>query len=248
MEEGVDAADVCVVIKWCIMNIEVYCDESGLEALTRKDAHDYSGIGSLWMHADYRAEFKESMNVIKAKHNIKGELKWQKVSPAYLELYKETIAYFFSTPQLRFRIILIESRIVDNIRFHDKDAELGFYKFYYQLLHHWILDFNNYNIFLDFKVNRNKGRLKILKDVLNASNITSDIQQMQALHSEESLGIQLADLLTGLVTAKFNRNTHSIAKRELIDSVEEFIGRPITHTPKYEEKFNVFKINLQGGW
>ncbi len=230
------------------MNIEVYSDESGLEALTSKDAHDYTGIGSLWMHADYRIEFKASMNNIKAKHNINGELKWQKVSPAYLDLYKEVLAYFFSTPQLRFRVILIESSIVNNIRFHDKDAELGFYKFYYQLLHHWILDFNSYNIYLDYKVNRNKGRLKVLKDVLNASNITSDIQQVQALHSDESLGIQLADILTGLATAKFNCEIRSTAKKELISSVEKHIGRTIAHTPKSEEKFNVFKINLQGGW
>lgn len=230
------------------MNIEVYCDESGLEALTRKDAHDFTGIGSLWMHSGYRSEFKASINAIKEKHSIKGELKWQKVSPAYFDLYKDIIAYFFSTSQLRYRIIIIESRIVDTIKFHDKDAELSFYKFYYQLLHHWILDFNNYNIYLDYKVNRNKGRLKVLKDVLNASNITSDIQQVQALHSQESLGIQLADLLTGLVTAKFNRKTHSIAKNELTNWVEKHLGRTIAHTPKCEEKFNVFKINLQGGW
>ena len=230
------------------MNIEVYCDESGLEALTRRDAHDYTGIGGLWMHSDYRSLFKASMNDIKAKHNIKGEIKWQKVSPAFFGLYEDVITYFFSTPQLRFRVILIESRIVDNIKFHDKDAELGFYKFYYQLLHHWILDFNNYKIYLDYKVNRNKGRLKVLKKVLNASNITSDVQQVQALLSEQSLGIQLADVLTGLVTAKFNRKTISAAKNELIDCVEKHLGRTIAHTPKFEEKFNVFKINLQGGW
>ena len=230
------------------MNIEVYCDESGLEALTRKDAHNYTGIGSLWMPSGFRSEFKESMNEIKAKHNVKGELKWQKVSPAFINLYKEVINYFFITKELRFRIIIIESSIVDNIRFHDKDAELSFYKFYYQLLHHWILDFNAYNIFLDFKVSRNKGRLKILKDVLNASNITSDIKQLQALQSNESMGIQLADVLTGLVTAKFNLKTKSNAKNELINTVEKYIKKPIAHTPKHEEKLNVFKINLQGGW
>lgn len=230
------------------MDIEVYCDESGLEALTRKEAHDYTGIGSLWMPAEYRQEFKAQMNAIKENHSIKGELKWQKVSPAYFDLYQEVIAYFFSTPQIRYRVILIESRIVDNIRFHNKDAELGFYKFYYQLLHHWILDFNKYKFFLDFKINRNKGRLKVLKDVLIASNITSDIMQVQALPSEESLGIQLADVLTGLVTAKFNQNTHSEAKKQLIRSVEKLLGRTIAHTPKCEMKFNVFKINLQGGW
>ena len=35
-----------------------------------------------------------------------------------------------------------------------------------------------------------------MKKVLDASNITSDVQQVQALHSHESVGIQLADVLT----------------------------------------------------
>lgn len=230
------------------MNFEVYCDESGLEALTRKDAHKFTAIGGIWMPAEFRDSFKASMIAIKEKQNIKGELKWQKISPAYLELYQEVINYFFDTPELRFRVIMVESKTVDNIRFNDKDAELGFYKFYYQLLHHWIFDFNTYNFYIDFKVNRNKGRLKVLKMVLDASNLTSNIQQVQALHSHESLGIQLADVLTGMVSAKFNKEISSDAKKNIIKLAESKLHKSIAPTKKWEEKFNVFKINLQGGW
>ncbi|MDA3821096.1 MAG: DUF3800 domain-containing protein [Bacteroidales bacterium] len=230
------------------MDFEVYCDESGLEALTRNDAHKFTAIGGIWMHSEFRDAFKASMNAIKEKHNVKGELKWQKISPAYLELYQEVVNYFFDTPELRFRVIMIESRTVDNIRFNDKDAELGFYKFYYQLLHHWLFDFNSYNVFVDFKVNRNKGRLEVLKRVLDASNITSDIKQVQALHSNESLGIQMADILTGMVSAKFNKEISSKTKKSIIEIAETNLGKVIAPTPKWEEKFNVFKINLQGGW
>ncbi len=230
------------------MDFEVYCDESGLEALTRKEAHKFTAIGGIWMPAEFRETFKTGMIVIKDKYNIKGELKWQKVSPAYLNLYAEIINYFFDTKELRFRVILIESRTVDNIRFNEKDAELGFYKFYYQLLHHWIYDLNSYNIFLDYKVNRNKGRINILKKVLDASNITSEIQQVQALPSHQSLGIQLADILTGLVASKFNNKFTGQAKGRLIEIAESRLGHTITRTSKRVEKFNVFKINLQGGW
>jgi hypothetical protein len=230
------------------MNFEVYCDESGLEALTRKDAHNFTAIGGIWMPAEFRANFKTDINAIKGKHNVKGELKWQKVSPAYLDLYIDVINYFFDKPELRFRVIIIESKTVDNIRFNEKDAELGFYKFYYQLLHHWIFDFNTYNIFIDYKVNRNKGRVNVLKKVLDASNIISDVQQVQALHSHESVGIQLADILTGLVASKFNNEFSSKAKGKLIEITEARLKNPITPTPKWVEKFNVFKINLQGGW
>lgn len=230
------------------MNFEVYCDESGLEALTRKEAHKYTAIGSIWMPAEFRDTFKTEVKAIKENHNVKGELKWQKVSPAYLTLYADIINYYFDKSELRFRVIIIESKTVDNIRFNDKDAELGFYKFYYQLLHHWIFDFNSYNIFIDYKVNRNKGRVKILKKVLDASNITSEIQQVQALHSHQSSGIQLADILTGLVASKFNNEYTSKAKGKLIEVAESRLKKIIAPTSKWDEKFNVFKINLQGGW
>lgn len=231
------------------MNFEVYCDESGIEALTQKDAHKYVAIGGIWMPSDYRAIFKERMNSIKKKHNVYGELKWNKVSPKFYELYEEVIDYFFQANQLRFRVILIESEKVDNYVFNNKDIELGFYKFYYQLLHHWIFDYNNYNIFVDLKVNRDRNRLKNLRNYLDYSNLTSGIQQVQGLPSDESLGIQLADVLTGLANAKFNKEIVSTAKLNLIAHIENtHLGNTIVSTSKWEEKFNVFKINLQGGW
>jgi hypothetical protein len=134
------------------------------------------------------------------------------------------------------------------MRFNNEDAELGFYKFYYQLLHHWILDFNQYDIFVDLKINRNKGRLNELKKVLDLSNLTSNVRQVQGLPSEQSLGIQLADILTGIVSSKFNNEARGKSKLELIAHVESYLEKPIASTLKWEEKFNVFKINLKGGW
>lgn len=231
------------------MKFEIYCDESGIEALTRKDAHLYSAIGGIWMPADFRNIFKEQMNAIKARHAIYGELKWNKLSPKFYKVYEDIVDYFFKTPQLRFRVILIEAKNVDNYTFNNKDVELGFYKFYYQLLHHWIFDYNDYNIFLDLKVNRDKTRLKTLKQSLDSSNLTSGISQVQGLPSEQSLGIQLADILTGLTNAKFNKEVTSEAKLNLIAHIENtYLGNTISPTSKWEEKFNVFKINLQGGW
>lgn len=231
------------------MEFEIYADESGLEALTNKTAHTYCAIGGIWIPAENRLQLKNDLKAIKAKHNIKGELKWQKLSPAYFNLYKEVIDYFFTTPFIRFRVILVEANLVDNVKFNNTDAELGFYKFYYQLLHHWIFDFNTYNIFLDHKVNRDKGRFKTLESVLDNANLTSDIIQVQGLPSNQQLGIQLADVLAGLVASKMNGGVSSKAKLDLIQYVEEqYLKKEIKPTSKWEEKFNVFKINLKGGW
>ncbi|SEW27154.1 Protein of unknown function [Chitinophaga sp. YR573] len=231
------------------MEFEVYCDESGLEALSNKEAHKYTAIGSIWLPAEYRAEFKACLSEVKNKYNIKGELKWNKISPSYLPAYEEVINYFFEADYLRFRVILIESSKADALTFHNGDIELGFYKFYYQLLHHWLFDNNNYNIFIDLKVNRNKGRLKELKKLLHESNRTSTVVQVQALPSEQSSGIQLADILTGLVSAKFRQEITSEAKKKLVSIVEQnHLHKAIGATSKWEEKFNVFKIEMEGGW
>jgi Protein of unknown function (DUF3800) len=231
------------------MDFEVYCDESGLEALTRKDAHLYTGIGGIWIPKEHRITLKKGIATIKHRYQIKGELKWQKVSPAYFDLYKDLVDFFFISDYIRFRLVLIEASKVDHITFNNEDAELGFYKFYYQLLHHWIFDFNNYDIFLDLKINRNRGRLKELERVLDHSNLTSDVKQVQGLPSGQSLGIQLVDVLTGLVTAKFNKEVTGRAKVGLIQYLEEkYLSKPIAPTPKWAEKFNVFRIDLKGGW
>ena len=230
------------------MKFEVYCDESCLEALKNKNEHFFMGIGGIWMPAEMRDKFKTELKQIKSKYNVQGEFKWNKVSPKYLPMYKEIIDFFFDAKYLRFRIILVESDKVNLVTFHNSDAELSFYKFYYQMIKSWIYDFNLYDVFLDLKKNRNKGRLKELERFLDNANFFSDVRTVQGLPSNQSLGMQLADLLTGIITAKFNNKTTSIAKSELIRYVESHLGNVIQPTSKNEEKLNVFKINLQGGW
>jgi len=61
--------------------------------------------------------------------------------------------------------------------------------------------------------------------------------------------MQLSDVFTGAVAAKLNEKIEvPSSKRELVKSIEEHLGREIRHTRRDENKFNVFVINLQGGW
>jgi len=95
--------------------------------------------------------------------------------------------------ELRFRAILVNKHDVNLHLYQNDDQELGFYKFYYQVLHYWILDFNKYNLFLDCKKNRERDRLQIMQDCLRRSNLTSSIPIAQSVRSEESVLIQFAD-------------------------------------------------------
>jgi len=206
------------------------------------------GIGSIWIPSEKRNELKTNIKAIKQKYRASGELKWKKVATGKIDFYKEIIDFFCKSSFIRFRLIVVESDKIDNVKFNQNDGELSFYKFYYQLLHHWILDFNVYDIFLDSKINKDKHRLKTLKDVLSNANLSSTINRVQALPSEQSTGIQVADFLTGLIISKYNNEIKGTAKKQLIEYFELKIRKKITRTTKGEEKVNIFQINLQGGW
>lgn len=233
------------------MKFEAYCDESNPEVLGAENTQTrYLLIGSIWLRSEDRSEFKDRIYELRNKHKIGSEFKWNRISPSRVDFYTSLIEFFFAQGErLRFRCIAVDREKVDLTRFHANDQELGFYKFYYQMLHHWILDFNEYAFFLDTKKNRCPLRLATLKQCLDASNLSSNVTNVQAIESKQSVLIQLADVLTGVVSRRLNNSSQgSIARDSVVDAVERNLRRPIGPTGRSENKFNVFKINLSGGW
>ena len=233
------------------MKFDVFCDESRPDLFSSKAPPvDYLVIGSLWLHNEDRAALKAAIHELRDRHKVGGEFKWQKVSPSRLAFYEDLIGLFFGAgDQLRFRCIAVNRKKVDLIKYHENDQELGFYKFYYQLLHHWILDFNAYTIFCDYKRNRDMRRLQVLQQCLTHSNLSAQISCIQAVRSDEAVLIQLADVLTGAACAKMNKSLRdNSAKAKLVKLLEDRLGRPIGHTVKAEQKFNLFDIDPGGGW
>ena len=228
------------------MNYEVYCDESCVEALFDKESHKYAVIGGVWIPSESRSELKIALNKIKEKYNLLGEMKWQKISPSTIDMYKEIIATFFTSDNIRFRAICINSAILDHNKFNQGSGELGFYKFYYLLIQQWLLNDNTYNIFVDYKVNGNRHRVKDLGNILQNTTMAT-VKQIQSLPSHESILIQLADILSGAVASAHNNENTSEAKLAIRSLIEEYLGHKITGTSRLEQKFNVFDINLKKG-
>lgn len=232
------------------MKFEVYCDESNPDVLTSQHPRArHLIIGSLWLPVELRDEIKSRLAVLRHRHRAWGEIKWSKVSPNRQGFYVELIDLFISYgDSLRFRCIAVD-RAQLNMALHDNDGELGFYKFYYQLLHHWLLDFNEYRIFCDAKSHRVPKRLPVLARCLARANLSSSIHSIQSLHSKEVVLIQLCDLLLGAANSRINGTLREGgAKAAVVQRLETALGRPIAPTHRTEEKFNVFKIRLQGGW
>ena len=140
-------------------------------------------------------------------------------------------------------------REAELLKFHDKDSELAFYRFYYQLLHKWIRDFNEYSVFCDLKQNKERDRLEVLHSALDYANLSSKVSGVQPVRSRESVLLQVCDVLTGMAASKLNRELKAGSpKSQLIDFGEFQLGREIKATGLYERKFNVFVMNIKGGW
>lgn len=232
------------------MRFEIYCDEANPDVLTSgKPRVQHLMIGSLWLPAELREVLKQEINELRHRYQTWGEIKWRKASPSRRDFYLSLSDLFFSRGEnIRFRCIAVDHTQLD-MALHEGDGELGFYKFYYQLLHHWILDFNEYKIFCDIKSNRDPKRLPVLARCLSRANLSSTISGVQSLPSSEVVLIQFCDLLLGAASSRINGTLgEGTVKAEFVERLEQGLGRRLAPTHKTEEKFNIFKIRLQGGW
>ena len=151
--------------------IEIYCDESGHELLTtpkEKRTNQYFGIGAIKFQAADREKFKNELKSLQKKYHIPWEIKWRKLAPTNMPFYKALIDWFINS-DIQFRLVRIDTTNFDLEFWHNRDPELGFYKFYYQCLKHILCESYKYRIFMDYKTNRDRTRLKSLKFYLNMS-------------------------------------------------------------------------------
>lgn len=230
---------------------EIYCDESRPELFVAGPTSTitaHAAIGSVWLAAELRDSLKESVSQLRSTHGIWGEVKWTKVGTRSFTFYRDLVDLLLLDPNIRFRAIVIEAHKLDLARFHQADAELGFYKFYYQVLHHWTVEGSTARVFCDAKVNRDLGRLQTLERVLNRKFDTPCVESIHSVESRESVIVQLCDVLLGAVQAKFNKSiVSSQAKIDLLTHIEKRIGHPVAATFQSERQFNVFKIRLSNG-
>jgi len=251
-DQAICSAGQCAIGGGSNMKFEVYCDESLPDLLaSRRPRGRYLMIGSLWLPAGMRCEAKERIAALRTRHGVWGEMKWTKISPSRQAFYEELVDLFMSFGMdMRFRCIAVDRKNSD-LSLHGNDGELGFYRFYYHLLHHGIMDFNEYRIFLDLKTTRDRMRLRDLKRCLRDSNLSATVSDLQSLPSPEVVLLQLCDVLLGTAGSRLNRTLGDCtAKSAVVRRLEKRLGLRcgIELMPKTEEKFNLFEIHPIGGW
>lgn len=225
----------------------IYCDESLSEAFVNpRQGSACLAIGGLWVTKALVPKYRDEIRRLRELHGVFGEMKWRKVTPASQEFYLDLARLFFAADQeLRFRAIVVPTAGMD-LTYHGNDPELGFYKFYYQMLVHRLSADGVYRVFCDERPDRDPGRIRDLERCLRAkSHAQVDVQ---ALPSSQVVLMQMCDVLLGAVSAKFNRTEiASEAKRSLVEEIESSIGHEIRPTYPSESKFNIFQIQ-PGFW
>lgn len=228
------------------MEYVVYCDESRHEGPSN---HPYMAIGSLWLPRENKAQLTEEFKMLCQSCGLGSEVKWSKTSSKYLSEYKQIIDFFFERETIRYRVIVIEHSRVDVNRYHEGDRELGFYKFYYQLLKQWLEPGHEYLILLDFKRNKGSGRYSTLKTYLERSvRGKAWISDLTVIDSSQAPLAQLCDLLTGAVAAAWCQDLIPGSPKELL--AQYLAGKRGVSTLRLRNanpqpsKFNIFHPSL----
>jgi hypothetical protein len=229
-----------------LMQYVVYCDESRHDG--GPNCH-FMAIGSLWVPRLRKVELTKEVRQLFRRLDLGSEVKWSKVSRQRIDAYKQIVDLFFSDPDLRFRVIVVDQKRFDPA-FHNGDRELGFYRFYHELLVKWLEVGNEYLILLDFKQNQNAHHYHDLRTALTLRlQGNARILDLTVIDSQETPLAQVCDLLTGAIAAMwcdvFEAGT---AKEELARHITRWRDVPSMTTASSSpqlSKFNVFQIELQ---
>lgn len=219
----------------------IYCDES---RHTSDPGDRYAVIGGVCCPRGRKHELVGAIHHLKALHKTQGEIGWSRVSPNKLDFYLALQKLFIERDDLSFRCILVDRSALDHDRFNNGDAELGFYKLYYQLLVHWLNPEDAYYLYLDWQQNSDKNRFATLREMLvRRLQGRARIACLEPVESHKQPLTQLTDLLIGAVGYQWNDRNASQAKLAFCAALAESLGKPNLKysTALAEPKFNIFK-------
>ncbi len=228
------------------MLYNVYCDES---CHLENDGINVMVIGAVWCPQSKLNEVNKRLRMIKERNDVspKIELKWTKISPAKVDLYKDIINYFFDDDDLHFRAIIIPDKSKLNHEQFNQTHDDWYYKMYFDMLKVIFSPTDRYEVYIDIKDTNSHRKSQKLKEVCCNSLYDFSqkiIQRLQPIRSEEVEIMQLADILIGGVGYE-NRNFHdgfvkSSAKQDVINLIKERSHYTMKRTTLLREE----KLNL----
>lgn len=227
------------------MKYNVYCDES---CHLEHDKSDKMVLGCIWLPRSEVRRVSREIRDIKRGHGFSGEIKWTKVSPGKLELYRDIVEYFFSDKTLCFRCVVVTNKTrLRHEDFNSGSSDTFYYKMFYLAMQTILAREHSYHIYLDIKDTRSIVKVTTLQEVLCNKLKDFDhkvVPRIQQIRSHESVPMQLCDLLIGAVAYANRGLSGSSAKLELVQKINEATKHDLTvKSPRYAPKFNVFQFD-----
>lgn len=227
--------------------INIYCDES--RHTSGED--NYMVIGAIICERELKKDVVHKIHLLKQHHNAQGEFGWKRLSPNKEEFYFDLLNLFIKN-DIGFKCIVVDKQKIDHDTYNNGDSELGFYKFYYQMLKDLLEADSEYYIYLDWQQNKEQHRFSTLRYFLQRKlQGKAKISCLEPVTSTNQPLIELADLLMGAVGYQYNnRNSSSVKVKFCAKLAEELhtlnpkyfrYGNLKTFTAKAEKKFNIFK-------
>lgn len=229
---------------------KIFCDESN--HLAYKDNISLGSktmvLGAISAPSQELEHINRHIKYLKHKHKHNKELKWTKLHLKQMLFYDELLEFFFSNIHLRFQALLIpDKRELRHDIYNENNADLFYYKMYYQVLNNLLEIDTKVKIYLDYKDSRCGDRMSELQKVLHNRFKNSIDIQIFTIQSDESGIVQLTDLLIGAIAYKARDDIEhtSKMKNHIVNKLESLSGVALEMgTPPWENKFNIFKIQL----
>ena len=228
----------------------IYCDES---CHLENDHQPLMVLGAVWTPVPAVQRLYEEARELKVKHGLSRtfELKWGKVSPGQQSYYEDVLKWFWETPELCFRGLIVPDKKQLDHQAHQQSHDDWYYKMFFDVLKVIVDPRHRYRIYLDIKDTRGRKKVAKLHDVLQNAHYDfsrSIIERIQIVRSEEVELVQLADFLIGIVSYANRGLQSNSAKQTLVQQLRAYSQYSLGATTLLREnKLNLFLWNSQEG-
>ncbi len=220
-----------------ITNYELYSDESGRE----------SGpflIGGVIVTERGSGRLATKLAALRSEKKLSGEMRWTKVSAAFLGAYKEWLEVFFSDPHARFACLIIDKGSPEWKEFyrekHEYDHALLSAYYQFMLVAFGGLGNKRWTVRHDAGLFRDEEAFQRLRHRFNSvyrrafgPKSPLKVRFMQTRDSKDEDMIQLADVILGAVSCRVvGCAPESEARRQLL----EFFGERCDAAPFTRQK------------
>jgi hypothetical protein len=197
-------------------------------------------LGAIVCRTQNENHINNLLKGIKEKNGVTPniELKWTKVSPSKLKMYKEAIDLILNE-DLYVRVLIADKEALNHEAFEQTHDD-WYYKMYYTLINYFgTIYTTDYRIFFDIKDTHSNIKTKRLSNILENKHFST--YDIKAVRSHEKQLIQLIDVLIGAAGYKYQNLKGSKAKLDLIDYIESKFSIDITSPTAFRsDKVNIF--------